>query len=226
MQCGKSRFDPCVEKIPWRRERLPTPAFWPREFHGLYSAWGRKESDTTEWLSLSLWPITSSCLGFLRWALFPHHFGTHNSFSWLEKVFWVRQDSGVSTPPWLYHYASGGGPGPAAVPQGHQSGRVDVRWRRAKAKPQTPASLHLCNPTTPSQDDGSLFTSSLCKLVFQPSPNSELHSTDHSRKERSSLIESTQLRKQQSICHWLAIRYTSRIIFNFQIKTEKYHAST
>ena len=37
-----------VGKIPWRRERLPTPVFWPREFHGLYSPWGYKESDTTE----------------------------------------------------------------------------------------------------------------------------------------------------------------------------------
>ena len=37
-----------VGKIPWRRERLPTPGFWPGEFHGLYSPWGRKESDTTE----------------------------------------------------------------------------------------------------------------------------------------------------------------------------------
>ena len=37
-----------VGKIPWRRERLPTPVFWPREFHGLYSPWGRKESDMTE----------------------------------------------------------------------------------------------------------------------------------------------------------------------------------
>ena len=42
-------------KIPWRRERLPTPVFWPGEFHGLYSPWGRKESDTTERLSLSLY---------------------------------------------------------------------------------------------------------------------------------------------------------------------------
>ena len=25
-----------VEKIPWRRERLPTPVFWAGEFHGLY----------------------------------------------------------------------------------------------------------------------------------------------------------------------------------------------
>ena len=35
-------------KIPWRREKLPTPVFWPKEFHGLYSPWGRKESGTTE----------------------------------------------------------------------------------------------------------------------------------------------------------------------------------
>ena len=41
-----------VGKIPWRRERLPTPAFWPEEFHGLYSLWGQKESDTMEQLSL------------------------------------------------------------------------------------------------------------------------------------------------------------------------------
>ena len=33
-----------VGKIPWRRERLPTPVFWPGEFHGLYSPWGHKES--------------------------------------------------------------------------------------------------------------------------------------------------------------------------------------
>ena len=41
-------------KILWTRERLPTPIFWPREFHGLYSPWNRKELDTTERISLSL----------------------------------------------------------------------------------------------------------------------------------------------------------------------------
>ena len=41
-------------KIPWRRERLLTPVFWPGESHGLYSPWGRKELDMTERLSLSL----------------------------------------------------------------------------------------------------------------------------------------------------------------------------
>ena len=48
LQCRRPRFDPWVGKIPWRRERLPTPVFWPGEFHGLYSPWGLKESDTTE----------------------------------------------------------------------------------------------------------------------------------------------------------------------------------
>ena len=37
---------------PWRWERLPTPVFWPGEFQGLYSPWGRKESDPTKRLSL------------------------------------------------------------------------------------------------------------------------------------------------------------------------------
>ena len=46
-------FDLWVGTIPWRRERLPTPVFWPGEFHGLYSPWGRKEFDRTERLSLA-----------------------------------------------------------------------------------------------------------------------------------------------------------------------------
>ena len=43
-----------VGKIHWRRERLPTPVFWPEEFHVLYSPWVSKESDTTDRLSLYL----------------------------------------------------------------------------------------------------------------------------------------------------------------------------
>ena len=50
----KATFDPWIGKISWRRERRPTPVFWPGEFHGLYNPWGRKESDTTEWLSLCI----------------------------------------------------------------------------------------------------------------------------------------------------------------------------
>ena len=53
LQFGRPGFDPWVGKVTWRRERIPTPVLWPGEFHGLYSAWGRKESDTTEQVSLS-----------------------------------------------------------------------------------------------------------------------------------------------------------------------------
>ena len=34
-------------------EGLPTPVFWPGEFHELYSTWDCKELATTERLSLS-----------------------------------------------------------------------------------------------------------------------------------------------------------------------------
>ena len=37
-----------VGKIPWRRERLPTPIFWPGEVRGLHSPWGCKELDMAE----------------------------------------------------------------------------------------------------------------------------------------------------------------------------------
>ena len=48
-----------VGKIPWRRKCQPTPVFLPGKSHGQrslegYSPWGRKESDTTEQLSLFL----------------------------------------------------------------------------------------------------------------------------------------------------------------------------
>ena len=58
-QCRGPRFNPWVRKISWRREWQPTPVFLLGEFHGQrslagYSPWGHKESDTTEWLTLSL----------------------------------------------------------------------------------------------------------------------------------------------------------------------------
>ena len=33
-------FDTWVGKIPWKRERLPIPVFWPGESHGLYKLMG------------------------------------------------------------------------------------------------------------------------------------------------------------------------------------------
>ena len=34
--CNAGGFDPRVGKIPWKRESLPIPVFWPGEFHGLH----------------------------------------------------------------------------------------------------------------------------------------------------------------------------------------------
>ena len=51
-QCGRPGFCPWVGKILWRRARQLTPEFWPGEFQGLYTFRSRKESDTTEQLSL------------------------------------------------------------------------------------------------------------------------------------------------------------------------------
>ena len=52
-QCKRPEFDPWVGKIPWKRERLPSPVFGAGELHG-YSPWGHKESDMSEQLSLHL----------------------------------------------------------------------------------------------------------------------------------------------------------------------------
>ena len=51
-------WDTWVQSLGWKdplekgKATLPTPVFWPGEFHVLYSPWGCKESDTTEQLSL------------------------------------------------------------------------------------------------------------------------------------------------------------------------------
>ena len=95
-------FDPWVGKIPWRRERLPTQVFWPGGFHELYSPWGCKESDTTEWLSLSCgWSsyLTSDSTGkllilkkcFLQYTA-QSHWLAFTSFLLLiaAKTIWYR----------------------------------------------------------------------------------------------------------------------------------------
>ena len=53
----QNKFDPWVRKIPWRREWQPTPVLLPGQSHGQRSlagpsAWGCKELDTTEQLSM------------------------------------------------------------------------------------------------------------------------------------------------------------------------------
>ena len=63
LQCGRPGFDPWVGKIPWRRERLPTPGFWPGEFHGLY--WSMGSQSRTQLSD------------------FPLHYGVSSSHVWM-----------------------------------------------------------------------------------------------------------------------------------------------
>ena len=65
-RCKRYGFNPWVGKIPWRRAWQHTLVFLLGESHGqrslvgYYSPWGRKESDTIEWLTQarsSLWHL-------------------------------------------------------------------------------------------------------------------------------------------------------------------------
>ena len=60
-------------KKQWRREKLSTPVFWPREFHGtfmdwpLYSPWGHKESMGSQrvghdWATFTSLSLSTSCV--------------------------------------------------------------------------------------------------------------------------------------------------------------------
>ena len=60
---GRPGSDLWVGKIPWGRERLPTPVFWPGEFHGLYSPWGLKESPEP----LSILPLLLPFFNLMCW---------------------------------------------------------------------------------------------------------------------------------------------------------------
>ena len=51
----ETRLQSLGQEMPWRREWLPTPVFFPEKSHGRrslagYSPWGLKESDMTEQL--------------------------------------------------------------------------------------------------------------------------------------------------------------------------------
>ena len=70
-------FDPSVGESLCRRERLPTPGFWPREFHGevrgVAKSWTRKEQlslYSLVWIAPAL-AIGSSFMWFL--GLFDIH---------------------------------------------------------------------------------------------------------------------------------------------------------
>ena len=77
LQCGRPGCDPWVGRIPWQRKRLPTPVFFPGEFHGqrslaVYSPWYHKQLDTTKHLSHTHsinWMSVLTLKSLLVWVL-------------------------------------------------------------------------------------------------------------------------------------------------------------
>ena len=70
-ECKGCGFDPWMGKIPWRRKWQPTQVFLPGKVHGQMSLadccpWGRKELDTTQWLSTHTHTQFSSDLNHIR----------------------------------------------------------------------------------------------------------------------------------------------------------------
>ena len=78
---GDLNWDPWVGKIHWRRERLPTPVFWPGEVHGLYSPWGHKQSDTTFWAFLMAQMVKNPPAVQKTWGFNP----------WVGKIPWIKE---------------------------------------------------------------------------------------------------------------------------------------
>ena len=56
LQCRRPWFNSWVEKICWRRDRLPTPVFWPGEFHGLQSMVSQRVGH--DWVTCSISDFT------------------------------------------------------------------------------------------------------------------------------------------------------------------------
>ena len=67
---SRPRFDPWVVKFLWRRKWQSIPIFFPGSMDR--EIWGRRESDTTEWLSTTEIPkfIFHSVFLFCSWSFF------------------------------------------------------------------------------------------------------------------------------------------------------------
>ena len=60
LQCRRLQFNSWVGKMPWRRDRLPTPVFLPGKFHGQRSLVGYSPCCHKEWNMNKQWILSLS----------------------------------------------------------------------------------------------------------------------------------------------------------------------
>ena len=84
----RSRFDPWVGKISWRRKWQPTPVFLTGEFHGWRSLVGYSPWDCTSrtWLSDFYFHLVSLSLSWSMWDLIPDQGVNPGPLHWEHRV--------------------------------------------------------------------------------------------------------------------------------------------
>ena len=98
LQSGRPRFDPWVGKISWRRKWQPIPVFLPGKSHGwrsleVYSPWGHKELDTTEWLHCHFMIHTKACVTKSKLALLTAQEVSESRDKVLKQGIWLYSQS-------------------------------------------------------------------------------------------------------------------------------------
>ena len=93
---GGSCFDPWVRKIPWRREWLPTPVFWPGEFHELYGVakvgqdWATSTFTITKTINLELLELEEEVAWFEKSSAFLYNNQPENII--IERSYLPQQE--------------------------------------------------------------------------------------------------------------------------------------
>ena len=94
LQCGRPRLNAWLGKIPWRSERLPTPVFWPGEFHGTVQGVAKSQTRLSDFhanisLSRTFFKHFSSMYKFVKyfWQSFElsvnvKYINTRPHFQW------------------------------------------------------------------------------------------------------------------------------------------------
>ena len=90
LKLDRSGFNPWVGKITWRRERLPTPVFWPEEFYGLYSPLEKAMAPHSSTLAWKIpWTEQPGRLQSMRLLRVRHDWAT--SLSLFTFMHWRRK---------------------------------------------------------------------------------------------------------------------------------------